>query len=118
MMRARTGFHRDDAIRLRCEEPQHLGSRQLAPEYNRSIGGGSVRLEDSRSSPMMLTSSMDATPVAVPSTPHLGTLMPSGGVHPIAYASPAPGAVAVGLWARPAPTTPSRGAAAIAPARE
>jgi choline dehydrogenase-like flavoprotein len=28
---------------------------------------------------------MDAIPVAVPSTPHLGTLMPSGGVHPIAY---------------------------------
>jgi hypothetical protein len=24
-------------------------------------------------------------PLAVPSTPHLGTLMPSGGVHPIAY---------------------------------
>jgi hypothetical protein len=46
MMRARTGFHRDDAIRLRREEPQHLGPRQLAPEYNRSIGGGSVRLED------------------------------------------------------------------------
>ena len=45
-MRARTGFHRDDAIRLRCEEPQHLVPRQLAPEYNRSIGGRSVRLED------------------------------------------------------------------------
>src|SRR5215218_5142009 len=36
----------------------------------------------------MLTSPTDASLVAVPQHRHLGTAMPSGGVHPIAYGLP------------------------------
>lgn len=44
VMGASTGFHRHNAMRLRCHELQQLRARQFASENHRPVRGGVIRL--------------------------------------------------------------------------
>jgi hypothetical protein len=85
MMSAWAGFHRDKTRRLGREEAQNLLAPQLLTKDRRAGGIRAVGLKDVLGQIQADGANFrhGRSPVVALKHHHLGTSMPSGGVHPI-----------------------------------